>query len=768
MIRKVINVVPVRWITIKSCLRNNKENIKETIAKRYKKMLEDEKLNDKKLSQKKVLSFDSLAVENFLKNQDKDLFDRISRHNMATTSNEENDDVNCSKDPSFPMRNTTNIDFVQENNESDNVFINPEMEKGYHVTTGDLYQDYQEGCVGDLEADELTIPEVTLHGPEDAVERIEFQLPGQAANLSSKKTSLKTPETNEVEALNEEKNIEADIEPSKKTCVGCGANFQCNNTSLPGFVPFNKFLEIEKKTFNRKNSNESYSNVLCRRCHLLKEHNFLLNVAVSPLDYEEMMGHLKLKEALILLVVDVTDLPYSIYEKLPDIIGHGKPIIVIGNKVDLLPPDAKEGYLKNFRNVVFNTLKDIGFNEKFNILHIALVSAKTGYGIEELITQIYMKWTNLKDNIRSDIYLVGNTNAGKSSIFNVFLQSDLCKVRAIDLIERACASPWPGTTMSLLKFPVMNISSQKMEIRRRRLLRVQAWLNREERSKLMLLRKSKDNRYATLMGYVENSFKHIDDKHQPTSESNISAAFGFESSLQSDDIEEKKIRVFNPNDPTFAKGTWCYDTPGVVNESQLMNIFTLNELIKIFPRSILSPRTFILNGGQSLLIGGISEISNKEDTIFVTVFCSEKLPINTMNSDEVDEFLKQYLGKSNLVVPCGNEKRMALYPKLEGTTFEIYGKGNDKGSCDITISSIGWLMITSKKDQKNIITVKTPSGKGIFLRDKPMLPYSISYRGSRIGGTQEYKVKPLNISVLKKPIKRNGKKSFKKQSKRKY
>lgn len=54
------------------------------------------------------------------------------------------------------------------------------------------------------------------------------------------------------------------------------------------------------------------------------------------------------------------------------------------------------------------------------------------------------------------------------TLFNTFLRSDLCKVRALDLVERATTSIWPGTTISLLKFPVMKIAPHRLEIRRRR------------------------------------------------------------------------------------------------------------------------------------------------------------------------------------------------------------------------------------------------------------------------------------------------------------
>uniref|UniRef100_A0A0N5BHE6 G domain-containing protein n=1 Tax=Strongyloides papillosus TaxID=174720 RepID=A0A0N5BHE6_STREA len=755
MIRRELTILTSRWIVSRSYLKQHTPNVKEIIAKRYRTLIEEGKLKNKNTDPKNVVAFESLAAERYIKSMDEELFTKVTEHQKESL-NQLNDKYNENHDePTFPMSNAASVDFISYNEKKcKDLFTNPQMEKGFHVRSDDLVQEYREGYVGELENDELTVPEVTLHGPEDAVERIDFQLPGQASNRSLNKLNSKPQETNKVEALPEEIKIEADIPPSKMACAGCGANFQCNNTSFPGFVPYNTFTEIENSSrYRKKSSGSTYNNTLCRRCHLLKEHNFLLNVSVSPLDYEEMMGDLKIKEALILLVVDVTDLPYSIYDKLPDIIGHGKPIIVIGNKVDLLPPDARDGYLKNFSNVLYKALQDTGLKDKFNILHIALVSAKTGYGIEQLITQIYLKWTDLKDNVRSDIYLLGNTNAGKSSIFNIFLQSDLCKVRAMDLVERACASPWPGTTMSLLKFPVMNLSSQKLEIRRRRLLSVQAWLKKEERNRWMLLKESKDPRYATLMGVVDSSFKSIDAQHQPESFDNVKAAFGYDIDLSSKENEERK-KFFNPNDPQFVKGTWCYDTPGVVSDSQLMNIFTLDELIKIFPRKIMIPRTFILREEQSLLIGGVVEVMSKDTSVLVTLFCSEKLPVNIMKSDEVKEFLDAYLGKPNLVVPCGNQKRMEAYPKFEGQTFEIQGKGMEKGSCDITISSIGWLMVTSKKEQKNTITVKTPGGKGIFLRDLPMLPYSLSFRGSRIGGTQEYKTR--TIPFIKQTKERKG------------
>ena len=43
--------------------------------------------------------------------------------------------------------------------------------------------------------------------------------------------------------------------------------------------------------------------------------------------------HGSLSQVLIVLVVDVLDIPGSIHKTLPEIIGKGKPVIVVGEEV---------------------------------------------------------------------------------------------------------------------------------------------------------------------------------------------------------------------------------------------------------------------------------------------------------------------------------------------------------------------------------------------------------------------------------------------------
>lgn len=133
-------------------------------------------------------------------------------------------------------------------------------------------------------------------------------------------------------------------------------------------------------------------------------------------------------------------------------------------QIDLIPPDLMDDYLDHYKFCLRKSIKDLGFDEKLNIMKTFLISAKTGYNIENLITYIQTEWKNKGNIIKvnlvkdfsngytyfsGDIYLVGCTNSGKSSLFNAFIQSDLCKIRAVDLVERATASIWPGKTMKM-------------------------------------------------------------------------------------------------------------------------------------------------------------------------------------------------------------------------------------------------------------------------------------------------------------------------------
>uniref|UniRef100_A0A7I4Y163 G domain-containing protein n=1 Tax=Haemonchus contortus TaxID=6289 RepID=A0A7I4Y163_HAECO len=691
---------------------------------------------------------DSIMAENFLRNEsgyEKVLKRRAIEEetiSSPSTSSEKYELPLAAKPLEESVKEDESAPAVSdvESSEQDHI------DRGYFVE-GDVYVDeYVSGKTTDLPDDELTMPQRQIFGPDDALEHIDFQLPGQTTSqdLEADELDIDDISSDEVERVG---SVNPTRPPINKNCSGCGAQLHCKDASLPGFLP----EELLDKAARRRAVVEA---ILCRRCHLLKHHNFLLNVNVCSVDYESIMSCLRMNpEALVLLIVDVTDIPGSIYRQLPGIIGPRRPMIVVANKVDLLPPDAQCGYLKRFKNVVDEAIEEAGFRDQFTILHSALISAKTGYGIEDLITQIHLKYTNIKHNVRNDIYLVGCTNAGKSSLFNALLQSDLCKVRAVDLVERATTSVWPGTTLSLLKFPIMKPSPFRLELRRRRMLSERAWLQKEMYSRKLALQQTGDPKYAVLIGAIQNTFKERDEEMPPIPISKITGE-------QVDEDTEEPKKGWSLRDPVFTKGMWCYDTPGTVNDQQVLNLFTLDELIHVLPRRLLQPRTALVPVGHSLLIGGVARLDVvecvKESRVLLTTFVSDDLPLNCIPTAEVKSFLEENLGTKTLVVPCGGSERMAQWPAMESKDFELKGEKGGKALVDIVLSSIGWVLVTSTSPFIKIRSY-TPGGKGLAIRS-PMLPHAAELRGKRIPATRFYKVKPVEFPVNERRKRANRRK----------
>lgn len=66
-------------------------------------------------------------------------------------------------------------------------------------------------------------------------------------------------------------------------------------------------------------------------------------------------------------------------------------------------------------------------------------------------------------------------------------------------------------------------------------------------------------------------------------------------------------------------------------------MLTLDELIRVIPRTMIIPRTFICNAGESLLIGGLARIDVKE------VFQDDEAPSSVHGLRPVYVDPKRYL-----------------------------------------------------------------------------------------------------------------------------
>lgn len=254
------------------------------------------------------------------------------------------------------------------------------------------------------------------------------------------------------------------VEKINSTCSGCGANFQSCDPDARGFVPKSKLDMLEKLSSGTEEtspSNTNISPIICKRCFSLKQYNTALNISLSSDDYLRYLGHLREKKALVLLMVDVSDFPGSVFPDLYTLISPDSQIVIVANKVDLIPKDTPADFWNHFKKMLIGECKRLSLADR-EIACVHFVSAKTGLGVGELAKDIVKSWGN-----RGDVYLLGCTNAGKSTLFNRLLVY-MCGVKPGELntdskafAPMATISQWPGTTLGLLSFPIMSVGKRR-------------------------------------------------------------------------------------------------------------------------------------------------------------------------------------------------------------------------------------------------------------------------------------------------------------------
>ncbi|RXK19419.1 ribosome biogenesis GTPase YqeH [Macrococcus sp. DPC7161] len=206
---------------------------------------------------------------------------------------------------------------------------------------------------------------------------------------------------------------------NEQKCIGCGAILQSDDPNLPGYVP--------KSSLNKED-------VICKRCFRLKHYNEIQDVDLTSDDFLTMLNALSTREGIIVNVVDVFDFQGSWINGLKRIVGN-KKIILAANKMDLLPK------LINKRRVqlwIEKLAKELGMKPDA----VVLISAEKNHGIDELLETI----ASLREG--KDVYVVGTTNVGKSTLINKLIESSIGEKNVIT------TSHFPGTTLDLIDIPL--------------------------------------------------------------------------------------------------------------------------------------------------------------------------------------------------------------------------------------------------------------------------------------------------------------------------
>lgn len=222
-------------------------------------------------------------------------------------------------------------------------------------------------------------------------------------------------------------------------CIGCGIKLQSENRELPGYVPVSSFVEHGEEVY-------------CERCYKIIHHNYDYSKVTYELtkdpkkitelqdEYYKKLSIIKNKKALILLMIDILDIYSGFINDLYKYVGNN-PVVILVNKVDVLPKSLKIGS-------IINKIKTIGENDNLNVRDVFLVSSLKQKNIETVMNKIKGFLSHHKGGL-TDVYVVGSTSVGKSTFINTLL-----KIYAGNVKDLLTVSSQHQTTQDLIKIMI--------------------------------------------------------------------------------------------------------------------------------------------------------------------------------------------------------------------------------------------------------------------------------------------------------------------------
>lgn len=217
--------------------------------------------------------------------------------------------------------------------------------------------------------------------------------------------------------------MDESINKNHRSCPGCGAQLQSTDPSLPGYVPASA-MENEK--------------VICKRCFRILHYNEVQDVLLDGEDFRTILNHLADEKILVVSVVDIFDLEGSWVKGLARHAMHN-PILLVANKVDLLPRSTNYQKVKRW---LVQSARELGVQP----IDVVLVSAERKINVDQLLERI----EELRDG--RDVYVVGTTNVGKSTLINRIIQSYNKGLEG----NTITTSHFPGTTLDRIAIPLPN------------------------------------------------------------------------------------------------------------------------------------------------------------------------------------------------------------------------------------------------------------------------------------------------------------------------
>lgn len=207
-------------------------------------------------------------------------------------------------------------------------------------------------------------------------------------------------------------------------CIGCGAQLQSTEENKAGYVP-NSVL---------KKPAEELEDIYCKRCFRLRHYNEVSEVELTDEDFLTMLNDISSKDALVVNVVDIFDFSGTLITGMQRFAGSNH-LLVVGNKMDLLPKSLSAGRVRQW---LTERMQEVGIRP----VDVVLTSALKKDSVRDLMEIID------KERNGRDVYIVGATNVGKSTLINQIINI------ATDSPDVITTSYFPGTTLGSIEIPL--------------------------------------------------------------------------------------------------------------------------------------------------------------------------------------------------------------------------------------------------------------------------------------------------------------------------
>lgn len=154
-------------------------------------------------------------------------------------------------------------------------------------------------------------------------------------------------------------------------------------------------------------------------------------------------------------------------------------------------------------------------------------------------------------------------------------------------------------------------------------------------------------------------------------------------------------------------GKALYDTPGVINDSQMAHYISEKDYKIVFPHKRINPKVYQLYDRQTLFFGGLARIDfvKGKRQSFVCYF-SNQLTIHRTKLEKADQLYAKHLGE---MLSPPRKETLDSFPKLVKHSFNIPNRPTD-----VVFSGLGWVAI---KGSGATISAYAPEGVSITLRD---------------------------------------------------